>query len=64
MHRKILKLTKISAITRGCRMGLSMKTKIRVAMTTKITCRMKRGRAKSKGLSPCHIPFVVIIVGE
>lgn len=39
------KLTKISAITRGWRMGLRMKTNKRVAITTKITCNIKTGSA-------------------
>lgn len=36
-------VTKISAMTRGGLNGFRMKTKKRVARTTKVNCKMKRG---------------------
>lgn len=43
-HVEEIKLTKTSAITRGWRKGFRMNTNKRVAITTKVNCKMKRGR--------------------
>jgi hypothetical protein len=53
----------ISAITRGCLMGLKRKASKRVMMRTNAICRLSNGNAKCMGLSPCHTPFDVAAMG-
>lgn len=57
------RLTTISAITRGCLMGLNRKASKRVMMRTNAICRLSNGNAKCVGLSPCHTPFDVAAMG-
>lgn len=57
------RLTTISAITRGCLMGLNRKASKRVMMRTNAICRLSNGNAKCTGLSPCHTPFDVAAMG-
>ena len=57
-------LTMISAITRGCLNGLKRKARPLVSTTTRHICRMARGSAKSRGLSPWKRPFDVAFIGD
>lgn len=50
------KLTKISAITLGCRKGLRRKARKRLVKRTRADWTMSKGKAKFSGLSPCQAP--------
>lgn len=56
-------LTVISAITRGCFSGLKRKARTLVSKITKHICKLARGSAKSRGLSPWNMPFDVDFIG-
>lgn len=56
-------LTVISAITRGCLSGRKIKARPLVSKITKHICKMARGSAKSRGLSPWKTPFDVGFMG-
>jgi hypothetical protein len=46
-------------MTRGCLNGLKRKARTRVSITTIHICKMARGSAKSRGLSPWNTPLDV-----
>lgn len=56
-------LTTISAITRGCLNGLNRTERPRVTTRTTQICKIARGSAKSRGLSPWKTPFDVAFIG-
>lgn len=57
------RLTTISAMTRGCLNGLRRKARPRVRTTTRHICKIARGSAKSRGLSPWKTPLDVAFIG-
>lgn len=63
MYLKKKELTVISAITRGCLSGLKRKARPLVSKITKHICKLARGSAKSRGLSPWSTPFDVAFIG-
>lgn len=60
---KTSRLTTISAMTRGCLNGLRRKARPRVRATTRHICKIARGSAKSRGLSPWKTPLDVAFIG-
>lgn len=58
----MIELTIIWAMTLGCRIGLRRKARERERRMIKVIWRMRRGKAKSKGLSPCHKPLEDVLM--
>lgn len=52
----------ISAMTLGCRKGLRRKERERLTRRTMVVWTMSRGKAKWRGLSPCHTPFDEVLM--
>ena len=50
------KRTRISAMTLGCLSGLIRKARQWLVSRTKAVCMISNGKAKLRGLSPCHAP--------
>lgn len=63
MKDKYNSLTMISAMTLGCLRGLRRNASTLVRATTKHICRIAKGSAKSRGLSPWNDPFEVAFMG-
>lgn len=53
---------RISAMTLGWRRGLMRKARVRVRRMIKVIWTIRRGKAKSKGLSPCHSPLEDVLM--
>lgn len=43
-------------MTLGCLRGLMRKARERLVSRTKVACMISNGKAKLRGLSPCHAP--------
>lgn len=63
VSRSKVKLTTISAMTRGCLSGLRRYASTRVSTTTRQICTIRRGSAEWRGSSPWKTPSEVAFIG-